>query len=218
MTSITTEINELAVALAKAQSEITNPKNTANNPFFKSKYAPLSEVINVTKPILAKYGLSFLQSTTTVDGMVGVSTLLLHTSGQYIETEPLFVKPVKDDPQGMGSAVTYARRYSLSALLGIIGDSEDDDGNAASKVSQEAQRKADQFNYPGDRPLTDDDIKPILCEICGNAITGYTQKNGNVISPQEVANRSEKKYGKCICVACARSLSKKDEGNAEVQG
>ncbi len=122
-------IAALAVALSKAQGEMTTAKKDADNPYFKSKYADLASVWEACRAPLAKYGLSVCQMPEYVDGYVFVQTILMHASGEWISSE-LRLKPVKDDPQGMGSAITYARRYALSAAVGIA--PEDDDGNQAS--------------------------------------------------------------------------------------
>lgn len=125
------QIKNIATALAKFQEEVPNPKTVADNPFFKSKYAPLDEVINVAKPYLAKNGLSYFQTAGGDGKNITVTTLLMHTSGEWIESDPLTVIATKPDPQQAGSAITYARRYSLSAILGIASE-EDDDGNSSS--------------------------------------------------------------------------------------
>lgn len=135
-------IGELAKALSNFQGEVESPKNKATNPFFKSKYAPLEEVIKAIKPSLQKHGLSVTQIPITDEGKVGVITILLHESGEYIETSPLFLKTDKDTAQGAGSAITYARRYALSAVLGIASE-EDDDGNVAETKSKQ------DHNSPG---------------------------------------------------------------------
>ena len=127
-------IKNLAKALSQFQSEVQNPKNSALNPFFKSKYAPLSEVLNVVRPLLSKNGLTVVQcpsSDTTTQDIV-IITMLLHESGEWIESDPLFLKMDKPTPQGAGSAITYGRRYALSSILGISSE-DDDDGNIASK-------------------------------------------------------------------------------------
>jgi hypothetical protein len=129
-------IKELSSALAKAQAEMANPKKNSSNPFFKSKYADLSEVINVSKPVLASHGLSILQLPGYQDGLVSVETVITHESGEYISSI-MSLPPVKGDPQAVGSAVTYARRYALAAICGIA--QEDDDGNEA--VKQVAPKK-----------------------------------------------------------------------------
>lgn len=130
-------IKELSAALAKAQAEISNPKKNANNPFFKSKYADLSEVINVSKPVLSAHGLSVIQLPGMNDGVVTVETVLTHESGEWISSV-MSMPPVKSDPQGVGSCLTYIRRYSLAAVCGI--GQEDDDGNEAVKQTQPKKR------------------------------------------------------------------------------
>ncbi len=126
------EIDKLAASLAKFQSKVKNPANTANNPFYKSKYAPLQDILNGVRPLLAENGLSVIQVPGGDGEHITVSTILLHSSGQYIETEPVTLKVDKVTPQGAGSAVTYGRRYALSAVLGIASE-DDDDGNAHEK-------------------------------------------------------------------------------------
>lgn len=121
---------ELPMALSKFQAEVTNPKLTAENPHFKSKYAPLSEVFNVVRPILTKHGLSVFQDLGTEDDKVVVTTTIFHESGEFLESDPLKIpagrggKPV--DAQGIGAAASYAKRYQLQSCLGITADSEDD--------------------------------------------------------------------------------------------
>lgn len=129
-------ISKLAMALVKAQSEISPVGKDGNNPHFKSKYATLDNIIDETRPILAKHGLAIIQMPGGDGEHVKMVTMIMHESGEWMETEPLIMRPSKNDPQGMGSCITYARRYSLSALLSISTD-EDDDGNASShKPSQ----------------------------------------------------------------------------------
>lgn len=125
-------INELATALSKAQGEMGHAGKTADNPFFKSKYADLSAVIDAARPALAKHGLSVVQiPDVDAEGNVTLITQLCHASGQWIRSwYP--VKPVKADPQGLGSAITYSRRYAYSAITGVAAADEDDDDNAAS--------------------------------------------------------------------------------------
>lgn len=124
------QIADLAAALAKAQAEMKAAPKSRENPHFKSKYAPLNEVIDVAK-VLSKYGLSFVQPARVEEsGAVTVETVLLHNSGQWL-SEALTLRPQQNTPQGVGSTLTYGRRYGLSSLVGIAAD-EDDDGNAAS--------------------------------------------------------------------------------------
>ena len=124
-------IKNIAKALAQFQAEVRNPANTESNPFYRSKYAPLSDILNLTRPILSRHGLSVLQSPSGDGQNVTVTTLITHESGEWIESEPLTLKADKATAQGAGSAITYARRYALSAMLGISSE-DDDDGNFAS--------------------------------------------------------------------------------------
>ena len=123
------EIGKLAEALAMAQGMMENASKSSANPFFKSKYADLAEVWNTIREPLSKNGLSVVQAPVGIDGRsVKILTMLLHKSGQYIRTVTT-IPCAKSDAQGIGSALTYGRRYALSALVGIA--QEDDDGNAA---------------------------------------------------------------------------------------
>ena len=123
-------INELATSLAKAQGAVKAAMKDANNPFYKSKYADLSSVWEACRKALSDNGLSVTQLPFTSEGStVGIETVLLHSSGQYLG-EKLVVPVGKYDAQGIGSAITYARRYALSAIVGVVAD-EDDDGEKA---------------------------------------------------------------------------------------
>ena len=123
-------IGKLAEALAKAQGMMQAARKDSDNPFFGSRYADLATCWEVCREPLAKNGLAVIQTTTpTTDGTVRVVSTLAHASGEWVRGE-LAMKPVKTDPQGIGSALTYARRYGLCSLVGIVAD-EDDDGEAA---------------------------------------------------------------------------------------
>ena len=138
-------IASLAAALNKAQAEMSGAKKSAKNPFFKSNYANLEEVINCVKEPFADNGLSFVQFPISGDGVAGVETTIMHESGEFISGE-FMLKCSKNDPQGMGSAITYARRYGLQSACGI--PSEDDDGNAASakKPAMTAKEASNKIN------------------------------------------------------------------------
>lgn len=128
------EFGELAAALAAAQGEFSAIPKTEANPFFKSKYADLATVVGHTAPIISRHGLAVSQFPTTVDGEPALTTYLLHKSGQYLSgTMKLFA--AKQDPQGQGAAITYARRFSYMAVLGLVAD-DDDDGNQATRARQ----------------------------------------------------------------------------------
>lgn len=125
-------ISKLAVALSKFQGEVKNPPNSANNPFFKSKYAPLDVVINTAKPALAKHGLSFIQFP-SCDGETVSCTTMLMFEDEFIESEPISFKPLKVDIQSMGAAITYIKRYQLSAMLGLASEEDKDGENLKDK-------------------------------------------------------------------------------------
>lgn len=125
------QIGDLAGALAKAQGAIKGAAKGKANPFYKSSYADLACVMDACREALSKNNIAYIQSTQFDADNKWIETLLVHSTGQWVSSR-YPVKPVKDDPQGMGSAVTYARRYSLMALVGIVAEDEDDDGNAAS--------------------------------------------------------------------------------------
>lgn len=122
-------IKELATALCAFQSEVEKIKKTATNPFFKSKYATLSDILDVIREPLAQNGLSFVQFPA---GKYGLETMLMHSSGEWI-SQGYIMKPVKTDPQGAGSVITYQRRYALGAILGLNIDVDDDSNLTSSK-------------------------------------------------------------------------------------
>ena len=161
-------IKELATALAKFQAEVKNPANSANNPFYKSKYAPLNEILNGVRPLLAKNGLSILQMPGGDSQETSITTLLMHESGEWIESEPLTMKAVKNDPQGAGSVITYARRYSLSAILGISSE-DDDDANHASGNGSTDSPQATPSQGATDL-ATDAQVKKMFAMVRGKGI------------------------------------------------
>jgi hypothetical protein len=120
-------IGKLADALAKAQAEMEGAAKDATNPHFRSKYADLASIRDACRP-LAKYGLAHLQPTRADGPHVTVTTLLIHSSGEWI-SEDLTLTAGSNTPQAVGSAITYGRRYGLAAMVGIA--PEDDDGEAA---------------------------------------------------------------------------------------
>lgn len=124
-------MKQIAAALVKAQKAFGPALKDKNNPAFRSKYADLGACIDAVQDALNNNGIALLQQTREDSTGVTVETVLLHESGECWSSGPLHVPAAKQDPQGYGSALTYARRYSLMAACGIA--PEDDDGNAASK-------------------------------------------------------------------------------------
>ena len=138
-------MNKLFAAMAKAFPEIEGATKDSNNPAFKSKYADLSSVSEAIKPALINHGLFYVQLTHEQQGGVCIETQVCHESGEQMSFGKLFVPAGKQDAQGYGSALTYARRYSLMTAFGVC--PEDDDGNAASKPTPaRAEAPADRIN------------------------------------------------------------------------
>lgn len=137
---------ELYAAMAKAFPEIEGATKDSNNPHFRSKYADLASVVEAIKPALCKNGLFFAQITHEQDGGVCVETQVFHSSGESMSFGKLFVPASKNDAQGYGSALTYARRYSLMAAFGVA--PEDDDGNAAAKTAPAKVEKKQEAVFP----------------------------------------------------------------------
>jgi hypothetical protein len=160
-------IKELSTALAKFQAEIKNPKTTAKNPQFSSKYAPLDVILEVVRPILGKLGLSIIQNTGGDLENISISTILLHSSGEWIETDSFKFKGeqmlkgggTKLSIQGAGSCITYGRRYQVTAILGIAGN-DDDDGNSANKGTKQ-EPEGEEVDNTAKQIINEDKIKAI---------------------------------------------------------
>lgn len=132
------EIKQIAAALVKAQAELKAVAKDATNPHFRNRYASLDAIIDAVRPVLVKHGLAVIQGAVTPESdaenrvtAFTVETTLLHTSGEWLSSA-VVVPLVKADPQGAGGALTYGRRYSLSALL-CLATEEDDDANHATQ-------------------------------------------------------------------------------------
>ena len=131
-------MKNIASALVKAQRGFAPALKTSTNPHFRSKYVDLAGCVEAVVDSLNAAGIALIQRTSQDDTGVTVETVFVHESGEMLECGKLHVPAAKQDPQGYGSALTYARRYSLMAACGIA--PEDDDGNAASKVKVSATK------------------------------------------------------------------------------
>ena len=131
-------MKQIATALVKAQKAFGPALKTATNPHFRSRYADLAACVEAVMDGLNSNGIALVQQLTESDTGVIVETVFIHESGEMLNCGKLFVPATKQDAQGFGSALTYARRYSLMAACGIA--PEDDDGNAASRKT-EADKK-----------------------------------------------------------------------------
>ena len=159
------KINELAVALNKAQSDFMVAKKDAKNPFFKSKYATLNSVYEAVAPALLANGFTIIQP--IVDN--NVETTLVHASGQFITSSCPIVCAKQNDPQAMGSAITYARRYSLASLLGVMTD-EDDDGEKAMGRTDKKPMPKKEDSAPVKQSTSEKPKEPTLKERFENCV------------------------------------------------
>lgn len=159
----------LAAALIAAQEEMPAVPPDSVNPHFKSKFVSLGHLIAKVRPVLNKHGLGFTQYPSRAeDGTPTLVTILLHTSGERLESEAPLLLP-KQDPQGQGSAITYMRRYALAATLGIS-DQEDDDGNGASGEVAKEKPKTNGNRVPAGT------VDHILAAVKANGVSWDEQK------------------------------------------
>ena len=144
------DITELAGALAKAQAEIEGARTDSTNPFYNSSYADLHQVIQSSFPQLTKYGLSVVQGSDWIGGNIYVTTMLCHSSGQWIKSSICMPLKEKANSQDIGAIMTYGRRYGLSAMVGVA--QYDDDANRLAK----APKRKKQAKV---KPLSAEEVK-----------------------------------------------------------
>jgi hypothetical protein len=165
-------IGELAAALAKAQSAMPNASKDATNPHFKSRYADLASIWDACRKPLTDNGLAVIQAPVSVEaGYVGLTTTLLHASGQWI-AETVSAPLTQNTAQSVGSALTYLRRYALAAMVGVAPD--DDDGNTASQPAQAQPYPRTSYTAPT------------------NVTTSVNTSTGEIVDPSVL---SDKQYG-----------------------
>jgi hypothetical protein len=145
------QIDQIAVALVAVQKAMKPAIKDATNPHFKSKYADLAAVWEACREPLSAHGIFAGQNVTGDDRTTAVTTRLIHSSGQWIEFGPLVIPLNKQDAQAVGSATSYARRYSLGAALGIV--AEDDDGNAATASAPRQESRLANGNGNAPKPV-----------------------------------------------------------------
>lgn len=156
-------IGSLAKALAAAQAELSPATKNAQNPHLRNKYADITAVYEAIRAVLPKYGLAVAQTMEpTEKGYVTVRTTLLHESGEWISGVLAMPLPTmgNNPPQQMGSAITYARRYSLSAIVGVVSEDDDDAASCDNKrVVQKARQEAKASNP---NPMTEQQLKKLM--------------------------------------------------------
>ena len=162
-------IKEIAISMCKVQTSMEVANKSKENPFFNSKYADLSEVLRCIKGVLPSHDLSFMQMPSFENGVVSVETIVMHVSGEWISS--ISASPIaKSNPQGVGDAITYLRRYSLAAIFGLA--QQDDDGNSNSEQSSNKPNKSK--SQDDDKPWYDDAVWQIDIEGVTAAIRGGT--------------------------------------------
>lgn len=149
------EMKTIIQAIADFQRSAPIVLKTANNPFFKSKYADLPAVWHAIKDLMAENGLAVVNMNTIIDGAEYLETRVYHTGGEYLSSTSK-LSPVKNDPQSVGSAITYMRRYALMSLLGLVAD-DDDDGNAASGKQDTKLKQQEKQSKPPEPVYTEEE-------------------------------------------------------------
>lgn len=177
---MSSEIGELAAALAAAQEELEPATKNAQNPMLRNKYADLASCYEACRKVLPQKGLAVSQICMPCDkGMVRVKTVLMHTSGQWISSECTLEavgnKGV-NGAQAAGSAITYARRYGLSAIVGLVADEDDDGCNAGPNQKERVQQTRQQAKTNNPDPMTKAQHSAVMAYLArrhGNDRQGY---------------------------------------------
>jgi hypothetical protein len=216
-------INELAAALSKAQGEMQAAIKDKINPFFKSSYADLGSVWDAARPVLSKYGLCIMQTTelNAERNQIIMVTTLAHTSGQWMKSF-LPLNPSKNDSQGIGAAITYLRRYSLSAIVGVVCDDDDDGETSVGRGKTQNQQQQPSQNNQQPAQSQQKSVEPLgKAEIIAltNLINGldgeskksfidWISKNFNAKSIQEIPKNC---FEKCMVSLNAKIKYLKDQ-------
>lgn len=184
-------IGALAKALASAQAELQPATKNSQNPFLKNRYADITAVYTAIRSVLPSHGLAVVQTMIPAEkGFVAVRTTLLHESGEWIAGE--ISMPCQSDkggigPQQVGSAITYARRYSLSAIVGVVSE-DDDDAEAAQKAHrQQVQQTRQQARAANPNPMTDSQLRALMAELSrkyGDDRKAYLQEMASFVGRQ----------------------------------
>jgi len=203
-------------AFLAAQAAIEQPKRTAENPHFRSRYAPLDEVIRVARAALHKEGIAFSQNLDYQEGIVYVTTLFFY--GDEVHRAGMIGMPCPQDPQKLGALVTYLRRYALAAALGLASE-EDDDANAASGGAQ-APAPAAKDPHPGPEtlPVTQQQLRMLYArgyaaklgkDEIKQIIDGFViEEGGKKVLPRD-------RFDACLAEIEARAAAKQNDVESE---
>lgn len=194
------EIGDLAAALAEAQAELSPAVKNAQNPHLKNRYADIAAVYEAIRETLPKHGLAVSQMVLPHDNKARVRTLLMHKSGQWIASECLMPIDGRGGPQGMGSAITYARRYSLSAIVGVVSEDDDDaeaaQGRQRQQYQQAPQQRTQQAPQQSRQQQTQNAQQPCMSDAQRRAMMAYfgqlgiTDKEPRIAYAQKVVGRN----------------------------
>lgn len=183
-------IKELAGALAKAQAEFGRAQLDAQNPHFRNSYATLTSIVEACRGPLSKNSLALVQTIITKEGKPSLETMLLHASGEWMGFDfDLYVD--KPTMQGLGSAITYARRYGIQTLLGIVAD-EDDDGNASEPARPQAS------NGKGNAPAPQAAARPALPKAASDRLADFIVPIGTKFIGQPLKNVPKETLSKWV--------------------
>ena len=146
-------IASIAKALIAFQANVKQPKKSATNPHFRNSYVPLDNVVDSIHEAAPQHGLAYVQETLVEDDRAGVLTMIVHESGEWMEFDP-FLLPIgqKATPQAVGSAITYARRYSLSTAFGLASETDDDANSANDNAQQNPSKQPPRKQAPPQEP------------------------------------------------------------------
>lgn len=211
-------IGELTKGLAKFHSQLKQPKLNSENPFFHKNYLDLTGLQSAVDEAMKGTGLSYIQLVAGSNGQPTVRTVILHESGEFISSDTLQLRPDKTNPQGQGSAITYAKRYQLGAMFGISGEA-DDDGEAATnhqpqnRTYQQRQQSARQAaprqqrqqaasQPPQPSPEEQQQIDGLKTE-CRNVLNGLVKQGAQ---KKEINNEVNNRLKRSI-----KDFTKKDE-------
>lgn len=204
------QVSDLAKALCEMQYEVEGARKDSNNPFFKSKYADLESCMDALREPMHNHGLSVSQTTGFKGNVPVLITTLMHSSGQWIKGE-LSISPAKqNDPQSQGSALTYARRYGLCAITGLV--QVDDDGNSASGKQNNPKTSSESAN-----PKQDSQKATSSSTSKGGVSPGAsTAQNQKQNAEQKDAGKTE---GKSVSTQeSSKAAGSEEQENASVAG
>lgn len=215
-------IAQLATALAKAQGEMEGAAKDSTNPHFKSKYADLASVWEACRKPLAKHELAILQPVTADGQHVTVTTILAHSSGEWI-SEALTMVAAQNTPQAVGSTITYGRRYGLSAMVGIAPEDDDGEAGTARGLSDPAPPRREPAAPPSGRAVAGPgDVGPVVIASVGagraGALAEIVLTNGDRYLTYKAPVKRGADAASASCEAVMLTIKKSTSGNLYVDG